>query len=156
LRYATPFAGVRRWPLVGPVAGRLSSLLVPRGSLTRAQIERGPAPGLGLQLNARTGRAVLYGDGEPEVRAAVVEHLRPGMNFYDVGANIGFLSLLAARLASPSGRVVAFEADPEIAARPRANSDKNSFSRIVVEQQGACAEPRDVFFQRADASLTPD
>src|SRR5262249_43052598 len=60
------------------------------------------------------------------------------------------------RLASPSGRVVAFEADSEIAARPRANSDKNSFSRIAVEQQGVCAEPRDVFFQRADASLTPD
>src|SRR5262249_9077095 len=87
---------------------------------------------------------------------AVVEHLRPGMIFYDIGANIGFFSLLAARLVGPSGRVVAFEADPEIGARLRANADKNSFSWINVEQQAVCAESRDVFFQRADASLTPD
>lgn len=35
--------------------------------------------------------------------------LRPGDCFWDVGANIGFFSLTAARLVGPSGRVVAFE-----------------------------------------------
>jgi FkbM family methyltransferase len=109
-----------------------------------------------MQLNPRTGRAVLEGGGEPEVQAAVVEHLRPGMTFYDVGANIGFFSLLAARLVGETGHVAAFEADPEIAARLRANAARNAFSWITVEQQAVCAEPRDLFFQRADPASSPD
>jgi FkbM family methyltransferase len=156
LRYATPFAGVRRWPVLGPAVGWISALLVPRDSLAWMQVERGPAAGLWLQLNPRTGRIVLEGGGEPEAQAALVQHLRPGMTFYDVGANIGFFSLLAARLVGPAGHVVSFEADPEIAARLRANAGKNLFSWINVEQQAVCAEPCDVFFQRADAAISPD
>ncbi|PYT56961.1 MAG: hypothetical protein DMG35_21155, partial [Acidobacteria bacterium] len=46
-------------------------------------------------------------------------YLLPGMTFYDIGANIGFFSLLAARIIGAQGRVVAFEADPEVAQRLR-------------------------------------
>ncbi len=35
--------------------------------------------------------------------------LRPGDTFFDVGANVGFFTLLASRLVTPAGRVVAFE-----------------------------------------------
>ena len=41
------------------------------------------------------------------------------MTVYDIGSNIGFFALLAAKLVGPQGRVVAFEADPEIATRLR-------------------------------------
>jgi len=156
LRYATPFAGVRRWPVVGPTISWLSERLVPRHALIWAQVERGPAAGLWLLLNPRTGRLMLEGGGEPEVQAALVEHVRPGMTVYDVGANIGFFALLAARLVGPTGRVVAFEADPEIAARLRENAVRNSISWIKIEQQAVCAGPKEIYFQRADASISPD
>jgi hypothetical protein len=51
-----------------------------------------------MRLNPRTGGGAFAGSGEPEVQRALQEHLRPGMTFYDIGANIGFFSLLAARL----------------------------------------------------------
>lgn len=156
LRYAAPFAGMRRWPVVGTAVGWFSERMVPREALVWVQVRRGPAAGIWLQLNPRTGRLVLEGGGEPEVQAALVEHLRPGMTFYDVGANIGFFSLLAAQLVGPAGRVVSFEADPEIAGRLRENAARNSFSWITVEQQAVCAEPHDVFFQRADPAKSPD
>jgi FkbM family methyltransferase len=38
-----------------------------------------------------------------------VEHIRPGAVVYDVGANTGFFTLLASRLAGREGRVFAFE-----------------------------------------------
>src|SRR5688572_3303361 len=38
-----------------------------------------------------------------------VEHVRPGVVVYDVGANAGFFTLLASKLAGPSGAVYAFE-----------------------------------------------
>lgn len=156
LRYATPFAGVRRWPIVGPAVGWLSEKFVPRDAMTWVQVRRGPAAGIWLQLNPRTGRLMLEGGGEPEVQAALLEHLRAGMTVYDVGANIGFFSLLAARLVGSAGRVVAFEADPEVAGRLRENAARNDFSWIAVEQQAVCAGPHEVFFQRADATSSPD
>jgi FkbM family methyltransferase len=42
------------------------------------------------------------------------EQIRPGMTVVDVGANIGYYTLLFADLAGPAGRVIAFEPDPDL------------------------------------------
>lgn len=46
---------------------------------------------------------------EPEVINALHRYLKPGHVFYDVGANIGLYSLIAASIVGPSGQVLAFE-----------------------------------------------
>ncbi len=51
-------------------------------------------------------------DYEPPLTHFLREVLKPGDTFIDVGANIGVLSLLAARLVASSGRVFAFEPNP--------------------------------------------
>jgi FkbM family methyltransferase len=54
-------------------------------------------------------RIALNRTYEPHVTAIIEGLLRPGMVFVDIGANIGYYSLLAARLAGPNGKVIAFE-----------------------------------------------
>src|SRR5260370_16345544 len=44
----------------------------------------------------------LSGNYEPEIQALLVEHVRPGTVFFDIGANAGFFSLLGSRLVAPS------------------------------------------------------
>jgi len=156
LRYASPLTGLRRVPIVGPLLSRISRKLVPGDALTWIQVQHGPAAGLWFRVNPRTGRGVLEGSGEPSVQAALQQQLRPGMTFYDLGANIGFFSLLAARLVGENGRVISFEADPEIAARLRENVARNNLSNVVVEQMAVWCEPRTVTFSRADAATSPD
>jgi FkbM family methyltransferase len=51
----------------------------------------------------------LLGASEPDLQDALVERVRKGDVVYDIGANVGFFSLLAARLVTPVGRVYAFE-----------------------------------------------
>ena len=58
--------------------------------------------------------------------------LSPGALFIDAGANLGYFSLLAAQLVGPEGRVVAFEAEPSIAADLRANVEANPGYRVEV------------------------
>jgi FkbM family methyltransferase len=51
----------------------------------------------------------LYGIIEPSVSHVMLEHLRPGMVCFDVGAQYGYHSLVASLLVGPTGGVVAFE-----------------------------------------------
>lgn len=46
---------------------------------------------------------------EPDVTQVLLDHLRPGDTFLDVGAHYGYFSVIARRRVGPSGRVVAFE-----------------------------------------------
>jgi FkbM family methyltransferase len=156
LRYAAPLSGLRRWPIVGPLVGWASGKLMPRGELVWAQVQEGPAKGLWLQLNPRTGHGYFEGLVEPAVQSALRTYLRPGMTFYDIGANIGFFSLLAARLVGPEGRVVAFEADPEVAARLREHIVRNGCAQIDARQQAMWSHATKVTFARTDPARSPD
>lgn len=53
--------------------------------------------------------------------AAIKAHLPRGGVFWDVGANIGLMSLYADRIAGPAGAVVAFEPSPGVLQQLRAN-----------------------------------
>ncbi|MEU7229200.1 FkbM family methyltransferase [Streptomyces chrestomyceticus] len=55
----------------------------------------------------------LFGVWEPHLTRWLERRLRPGDVFVDVGANIGYYSLLASRLVGEKGTVVALEASPD-------------------------------------------
>jgi len=156
LRFAAPFAKLRRFPVIGPGLRWASAKLIPRDAMTWVQVQHGPAQGIWLHLNPRTGRDYFNGDVEPEVQAVLRKYLRPGMTVYDIGANIGFFSLLAARLVGTAGGVTAFEADPEMAARLRENVVRNQGAPIFVEEKAVWSSSSPVFFARADAEVSPD
>jgi FkbM family methyltransferase len=74
----------------------------------------------------------VTGRGERQVEQAYLDLLSPGDVVYDVGANIGWYSLLAARVVGPTGRVVAFEPSLENALIARRNAAVNGLSNITV------------------------
>jgi FkbM family methyltransferase len=156
LRYASPLRFLRRLPVLGNRLSWLGERIVPRDTRTWAQVENGPAAGIWLRLNPRTGLDVLRGAGEPEVQDALLRYLRPGMTFYDLGANIGFFSLLGARLVGEQGRVVAFEADPEVAARLREHVERNKFLGVTIAEKAVWSTASKVFFERVDPATSPD
>jgi Met-10+ like-protein len=146
LRLGPPLADLRRLPLIGPCLRWASAKLVPRDSLAWVQVQHGAAKGILLHLNPRTGSGYFNADVEPEVQAVLEKYLHSGMTFYDVGANIGFFSLLAARLVGEQGSVVAFEADPEIASRLRENISRNQKATISVEEKTAWSSSTPMLF----------
>ncbi|MFE2744110.1 FkbM family methyltransferase [Streptomyces scopuliridis] len=54
----------------------------------------------------------LFGVWEPHMTRWLQSRLRPGDTFIDVGANIGYYSVLASGLVGDDGQVVAIEASP--------------------------------------------
>ncbi len=94
-------------------------------------VREGPARGLRISLR-QASADYAAGDNERPVQDALARHLRPGDVFFDVGANVGFFTILAARLVGPTGRVVALEAVPRNARRVVANARRNGLGNVTV------------------------
>ena len=74
-----------------------------------------------------------YGVIEEDVTSFLLTYLTEGMTFIDVGANLGYFSLLAAQLVQPSGRVHAFEPARQTCDILRHNTRRHH--HITVQQQ---------------------
>ncbi|HEY3901052.1 MAG TPA: FkbM family methyltransferase [Chthoniobacter sp.] len=69
---------------------------------------------------------------EPDIAEIFLRVLREGDTVVDVGANVGFFTVLAAALVGPGGRVVSFEPDPSNFARLQANVQANGFTHVTL------------------------
>src|SRR5439155_20486629 len=101
----------RRLP--GPVRSMARNLLgAVLGQQTTAVVTLAdPLDGYRMRINLRMQKAYMYGSFEPEVVQFIVGIVQQGWNCFDVGANIGYLTLLLHRRA-PGGTVYAFEPLP--------------------------------------------
>lgn len=65
----------------------------------------------------------------------------PGDTFVDVGANIGMITMLAARLVGPDGRVIAFEPNADVYRRLCAHVQKNQLENVSPNPVGLSDAP---------------
>ena len=81
-----------------------------------------------------------FGVWEPEVTAFLQRRLMPGDSFVDVGANIGYFSLLAAKSIGPTGRVIAIEASPSVYEHLVGNVHRNAARQVTTLNVAAASE----------------
>lgn len=114
-----------RLPIVGPWLGWINrKLLAKEGTISHGH-------GAGLRFDAQGGFAgYLLGTSEPEEQEALFKLLKRGDVVYDLGANVGFFSVLAARFVGPEGKVYAFEPLPACVEKIKKNAALNGFTQI--------------------------
>lgn len=79
------------------------------------------------------GHDVIQGSFEPGLTRLFSRLVRPGDRVVDVGANVGWYTLLAAGLVGESGHVTAFEPNPVIAERlSRSVAESRHEGRVTV------------------------
>lgn len=83
---------------------------------------------------------LLDGFWEMWVTEFLAEIVKPGMIAIDVGANLGYFTVLLADLVGETGHVHAFEPNPPIARRLRQSSDVNGFYHNVTVHTQALAD----------------
>jgi FkbM family methyltransferase len=105
-----------------------------------------------VTLHHGVGSGLLFnaGDADPDfalgtyelpVQQALATYLASGNTFYDIGANVGFFTVIGAKLVGASGRVYAFEPVPENATCIRRNVKLNHFSNITVFEKAVSSSP---------------
>lgn len=77
---------------------------------------------------------ILRGAYEQEQTAHFVRWVRPGATVIDVGAHVGYYTLLASILAGDAGKVWALEPDPTNAAFLRRHMAINRRSNVQIEE----------------------
>jgi FkbM family methyltransferase len=77
-------------------------------------------------------RLYFYRTWEPAITRFVEGRLRRGDVAIDIGANVGYYSLLMSRLVGPGGRIYAAEPSPSIRARFERHLELNRVGNVVV------------------------
>jgi FkbM family methyltransferase len=98
------------------------------------------------------GRILFFGLWEPTLTFFISRRLKNGDTFVDVGANVGYYTLLAASLVGDNGAVFAVEASPSIFAKLTDNVRANRWSTITPIHAAATAAKGTVPIYRAPNS----
>jgi FkbM family methyltransferase len=132
------------WPILQPFIPALGRIVRGRGRISSGV-------GEGLLFDATESRiAYLLGTYCSEEQSLLADCISSGDIFYDVGAHVGFYSVVGARLVGEEGKVVAFEPVPEIAKKCKYNLKQNGFHNAVVVE-AAVGEKKGVMKFKVDS-----
>jgi FkbM family methyltransferase len=95
---------------------------------------------LGLDLDVYPDCSMAYGLFEVETVRVLRSILRPGDTFIDGGANVGYFTVLAAKIVGERGRVHAFEPHPDNVTRLQQNVVENGVASSVTIHPVALAD----------------
>jgi FkbM family methyltransferase len=102
-------------------------------------VEQGEAAGLRLRFPQNTD--YIWGTSELPVQRTIARQLKKGQTFYDIGGNVGFFSLLAARLVGETGHVYTFEPLAEHVATIQANARLNRMPQVTAVEAAVGRAP---------------
>jgi FkbM family methyltransferase len=108
--------------------------------LVEVKVAAGDLAGFTILLNMQIDKDYWLGTYEPELQSALRELIPAGALIFDVGANIGYVSLLLAKAAGVNGRVFAFEALPSNVEQLRSNVALNGMEARVTVVPGAVTQ----------------
>lgn len=100
----------------------------------------------------QVGRHVLRDSYEPNVTTVFRRYVRPGMQVLDIGANIGYFTMLSASLVGPSGGVFAIEPNPDSVKLLEASRRENGYENVRIFQVAAGRAPGLLVLNRASSN----
>jgi len=144
-------AGVARVPGARRAWGFLHGLVF-RGGERRIVVNGMP---MWVDTRDRVIATRLLGEGvwEPAETAAFVARVGAGMCVFDVGANIGYYTLLAARAVGAAGAVYAFEPEPRNFALLSRNVAENGFTNVRLFNAAVSSRPGSARLHLDDANF---
>jgi FkbM family methyltransferase len=113
----------------------------------------GPAAGLRWRITPYIQRHTLLGLVGPEVQRVLVAKVLKGWVAYHLEANLGFYTLLLAKLVAPEGRVISFEPSPAVRHELEAHVALNALRHVQVLPYAIADRNGPVHFHIADSPL---
>jgi FkbM family methyltransferase len=132
----------RRWPLpfAQGVPAHVGAFATKIGMLKAEWYEF--QPGLWMRLNARDmiqQTILLEGIWDPALTGFIETTLKPGDVFIDVGAHVGYFTLLAARRVTEAGTILSIEPNPAALEELHQNVERSRLNNVLIAHT-ACGD----------------
>jgi len=114
----------------------------------------GLAAGFHISVSPAENLGYLLGATEPHLQKAIRRYVSPGDTVYDVGANIGYVSLSLAKRVGVHGQVVSFEPLPQNLESLKNNIDINELANVRVMEVAASTGAGDAIMRVAENLAT--
>ena len=114
----------------------------------------GLAAGYRIEVSPAEHLSYLLGTNEPYLQKAIRSYVIPGDTVFDIGANIGYVSLSLAKRVGPQGRVIAFEPIPQNVASFRNNIRINALRNVQLLEFAASDKTGTVIIRMAENPST--
>jgi FkbM family methyltransferase len=131
--YHQPLGRLARWPLKAIPKTQVMPVL------------SGPNRGL-WWVSGTFNHGCWLGWYEKPCVEYVASLVRPGMTAFDVGANVGYYTLLLARGVGPKGRVIAFEPNPVNVAHLKEHLRLNKIGNVEIVEAAVSDRDGTAFF----------
>ncbi|MDP3725173.1 MAG: FkbM family methyltransferase [Nanoarchaeota archaeon] len=128
---------------------RLPLGCIPKNAVMR--ILQGPNKGL-KWIKGSGNNSYWLGAYEIEKQQIMKGALREGMVFYDIGAHVGFFTILAARQVGRKGLVVAFEPFEKNLHCLEKNVALNGFQNVIIKKGVVTEKIGHSYFQKGESS----
>ncbi len=103
--------------------------------LSKIRPEYAEVNGLKIFLDSKDSMEFSMRSFEPGVTRIFREKIKPGMTFIDIGAHIGYYTLLTSKLVGPDGLVFAFEPNPDNGALLERSIKENGLKNIKLTKK---------------------
>jgi FkbM family methyltransferase len=147
---AIDYSGVSNRSLLGRLV-RLPLKLVPQSAKMR--IRQGPLKGKRWIAGSHTHGCWL-GSYEMDKQVLFSKHVGTGDKVLDIGANVGFYTLLSSHLVGPTGRVVAFEPVPRNLRYLHDHIHVNRLENVEVIEAAVGEKAGEIAFDDSSGSAT--
>ncbi len=107
-------------------------------------IVRGLASGCKICVSPAEHLGYLIGTYEPHLQRAIKNHVAANDTVYDIGANLGYITLALAKRVGPGGKVIALEPVPELFDLLQRNIDINRIRHAQALNVAASNGPGEV------------
>jgi FkbM family methyltransferase len=114
----------------------------------------GLASGYRIHISPAENLSYLLGTNEPHLQKAIRQYVSSGDTVYDIGANIGYVSLSLAKRVGPQGAVIAFEPIPQNIQAFRRNIALNRIENVRLLECAASDRAGDAVIRLVENSAT--
>lgn len=127
------YSRISRYKLIGRLYDNVLSFLRPFD----VSLENVAGHKMILDLRDGTCKMMSQFDFEPATGAALKEQLKPGMTFIDIGAHVGYFTLLGAKCVGCEGKVYAFEPVVRNFDMLKTNVELNGYTNVSLVRMAA-------------------
>ena len=118
------------------------------------KMRKGLFKGILLEVNLKNQLALIFGTPEIYLQEILKKYVTKNAIVFDIGANIGYVSIAMSKIVGEQGKVYSFEAIPETSNKCKRNLELNSCTNVSLTNKALSNQSEMVIFRIPDGGET--